>query len=59
MSGRVPGTIAADEIRRSYPMIHADGLSRSIAAFDHDSTLVVVIATSRSINQFISRSTFC
>jgi transposase len=37
-----------DEIRRSYPMIHVDDLSRSIAAFDHDSTLVVIIEMSKS-----------
>ena len=29
-------------------MIHVDDLSRSIAAFDHDSTLVVVIEMSKS-----------
>ena len=32
----------------SYPMIHVDDLGRSIAAFDHDSTLVVVIEMSKS-----------
>ena len=35
-----------DEMRRSYPMIHVDDLSRSMAEFDHDSTLVVVVEMS-------------
>lgn len=37
-----------DEMRRSYPMIHVDDLSRSMAEFDHDSTLVVVVEMSES-----------
>jgi transposase len=37
-----------DEMRRSYPMIHVDDLSRSMAEFDHNSTLVVVVEMSES-----------
>lgn len=37
-----------DEIRRSYPMIQVDDLSRSMVEFDHDSTLVVVVEMSES-----------
>jgi transposase len=37
-----------DEMRRSYPMIHVDDLSRSMAEFEHDSTLVVVVEMSES-----------
>src|SRR5271166_544448 len=37
-----------DEIRRSYPMIQVDDLSRSMVEFDHDSTLAVVVEMSES-----------